>query len=135
MESEIKSYCREKGIGSESEFIRAAIVSYIAGEIKDNDFILSEVMKINSRLQHIEDVLTAMHQYNRFTHIDLLMYNAEIDDAMKEAANKSAVLRHKKVEDAYHESLYRAPAVLERALHRMFTEDKETGKKDGPGRG
>jgi len=54
MEADIRSFCRDKGIESESELVRKAIAKYIYADYKDmtlNRHILNQIQEMLSRCQ------------------------------------------------------------------------------------
>ena len=56
MESDIRLYCRERGIESESELIRQAVVRYLDADYDDNSLKLSGLKDIRESVAQLRDI-------------------------------------------------------------------------------
>jgi metal-responsive CopG/Arc/MetJ family transcriptional regulator len=126
MERMLRSFCRDKGIESESELIRQAIVKYITPEnYQDETLKLKGLQDLHKLCEEIRDMVDILFSYTRLMHINLLAYNPEIDAALADAAFKSATARHERFFKSFQESLKNNPPFFERLLHSYFTEDQD----------
>jgi Arc/MetJ-type ribon-helix-helix transcriptional regulator len=125
MERRIREFCREKHIESESELIRQALAKYLTADYTDETLRLQGLKDLIKKTEEIRDMVDITFRYMRFTHINLLAYNAEIDAALADPAFKSAMIRHERVFKAFQESLKNDPPFFERLLHTYFTDDHE----------
>jgi hypothetical protein len=121
MEQDLRLFCREKGVESESELIRQAIARYIYEDYRDESLLLRGVKDLGEKLAELRDMLDLTFRYARLAHINLLAYNPEIDSELSGAAFSSAMNRHAKFFSAFQESLKTDPPFFERLLHRYFT--------------
>ena len=121
LEEDIRSYCREKGIESESELIRQAIVKYIDGEYDDDTLKLSGLKDIKESLAQIRDMISVLFSYQQLMHLNLLAYHPEIDGELKDAALTSAQNRHEKFFASFRERLRDNPPFFEELLHKYVT--------------
>ena len=126
MESDMRSYCRDKGIESESELVRQAIAKYIYADYKDETLKLQGLKHIEEKLAELRDMIDVIFKYIRLMHINTLAYHPEIDPGLADAAFLSATIRHNKFFDALQDSLKSDPPFFERLLHKYFT-----GESDG----
>ena len=126
LESDMRSFCRDKGIESESELIRQAIAKYIYADYKDETLKLQGLKNIEEKLAELRDMMDITFKYIRVMHINLLAYHPEIDPsdtALVEAAFLSATIRHNKFFEAFQDSLKNDPPFFERLLHKYYTGD------------
>ena len=121
MEEDIRSYCREKGIESESELIRQAIVSYIDRDYNDNTLKLIGLKDIRESLGQIRDMLSVLYSYQNMMHLNLLAYHPEIAEELKNAAYSSAQNRLDKFFVSFRERLRDDPPFFEKLLHTYIT--------------
>ncbi|MDR1909495.1 MAG: ribbon-helix-helix domain-containing protein [Spirochaetaceae bacterium] len=126
MLADIKTYCRDKGLESESELIRHAITRYIYADYRDETLKLQGLGDMRKKMDELGDMLDITFRYLRLMHINLLAYNAEIDQDLADAALKSASARHDTFFRAFQESLKNDPPFFERLLHTYFS-----GEPDG----
>ena len=127
MEKDIRLYCRDRGIESESELVREAVAKYIYADYKDETLKLQGIDDLRRRIEEIRDMMELSFKYIRLMHINMLAYNPEIDPEMADAAFKSSTTRHAKFFDAFQDSLRNDPPFFERLLHKYYT----TGANDG----
>lgn len=124
LEKDLRFYCRDMGIESESELIRQAIAKYIyRGDYGDETLKLKGIEELRNKTEEIRDMLDLFYKYLRLMHINLLAYNAEIDSGLAEAALKSATMRHNKFFEAFSDSLKNDPPFFERLLHKYYSGD------------
>jgi metal-responsive CopG/Arc/MetJ family transcriptional regulator len=129
LERDMKSFCREKGIESESELVRQAIAKYIAGDYSDETFRLAAMSEALKKIAELKDMIDILFRYLRLMHINTLTYHAELDgDELKNAAFNSAQRRHDRFFTAFQDSLKNDPPFFERLLHTYFS-----GETDGQG--
>ena len=121
MEEDIRSYCREKGIESESELIRQAIVSYIDRDYNDNTLKLIGLKDIRESLEQIRDMLSVLYSYQNMMHLNLLAYHPEIAEELKKPAYSSAQNRLDKFFASFRERLKDDPPFFEKLLHAYIT--------------
>jgi hypothetical protein len=122
MEVDMRSFCRDNGIESESELIRQAIAKYIYADYKDETLKLQGLKKIEDNITELRDMLNILFIYVETMHTNLLAYNPEIDPALIDAAYASATTRHDKFFNAFQNRLKNAPPFFERVLHKYFSE-------------
>jgi Arc/MetJ-type ribon-helix-helix transcriptional regulator len=123
MEKDIRSFCRDKGVESESELIRQAVAGYIYADYADETLKLQGLKEIREKIAELRDILDLTFRYIRLMHINLLAYHAEIDSGLSGAALKSATDRHARFFSSFQESLKSDPPFFERLLHRYFDGD------------
>jgi len=126
MDRDIRAFCRESKIESESEFIRQAIVECISNYYSDNTFKLLGLKEIKGRLSNLKDMLSILFSYCHQMHLSLLAYHAPLDDSVKDAALKSAQARLDKFFEAFQKRVMDDPPFFERLLH-----DFVSGSLDG----
>ncbi|MDR1389520.1 MAG: hypothetical protein LBJ31_06030 [Treponema sp.] len=126
MEADLKQYCRERGIESESELIRQAIVKYLDSSYDDNSLKFSALKDIRETVETLRDMIRVLYGYQRMMHINLLAYQGEIAEEYKAAAQSSATARHEKFEAGFRRSLRNDPPFFEKLLHGYVT-----GELDG----
>jgi hypothetical protein len=125
MEADLRAYCRDKGVESESELIRQAVGKYIYADYRDDTLKLQGLAGALRLLEELRDMNELFYRYLRFTHINLLAYHPEIDPSLAEAAFKSATARHEKVFNAFRNSLKNDPPFFERLLHTYYKETSD----------
>jgi hypothetical protein len=129
MEKDLRSFCRDKGVESESELVRQAIAGYIYADYRDETLKLQGLKDIREKIAGLHDMFDILFRYVRLMHINMLAYNAEIDPELSAAALKSATDRHARFFSSFQESLKSDPPFFERLLHRYFTDtDTEHGQ-------
>jgi Arc/MetJ-type ribon-helix-helix transcriptional regulator len=122
LEKEMREYCREKHIESESELIRQAIARYITPEdYRDETLKLQGLRDLRKLCEEIRDMLSVTFSYLKLMHTSLLAYNPEIDGELADAAFKSAAMRHGRFFRSFQESLKQDPPFFEHLLHTYFT--------------
>jgi len=123
MEVDMRSFCRDKGIKSESELIRQAIAKYIYADFKDETLKLQGLKKIEEKITELKDMLDITFKYLRLMHINTLAYHPEIDTQFADAAFASANNRHDKFFNVFQDGLKNDPPFFERLLHKYFSGD------------
>jgi metal-responsive CopG/Arc/MetJ family transcriptional regulator len=126
MEADIRLYCRERGVESESELIRQAIVKYLDSDYDDNSLKLSGLKTITEGISRLQDTMAIMFKYCYLMHMNLLAYHPEIAEEYKDAAVSSASTRHSMFFEYFREHLADDPPFFEKLLHRYVT-----GEADG----
>jgi hypothetical protein len=126
LEADMRTYCRDKGIDSESELVRNAIAKYIYADYEDETLKLQALKSLQGKINEVRDMIEISFNYMRAMHIATLAYHPEIDEKLSDAAFASATNRHKKFFDAFQESLKSNPPFFERLLHKYFS-----GANDG----
>ena len=125
MEKDIRSFCRQRNIESESELIRQAIARFIYPDYSDETMKLQGLKTLREKIEELRDMIDILFRYTRLMHINLLAYNAELDTDLADPALKSATVRHARFFDAFQDSLKNDPPFFERLLHKYF------GDRDG----
>jgi hypothetical protein len=125
MEKDLRAFCRDKGIESESELIRQAVAAYIYADYADETLKLQGLKDIREQITELRDMLDLTFRYIRLAHINLLAYHPEIDPALSGAAFTSAQARHTRFFSSFQESLKGDPPFFERLLHRYFSGEGE----------
>jgi hypothetical protein len=125
MEKDMRSFCREKGIESENELVRQAIVKYIDGEYDDETLKLSGLKDIKESISQLKDMISVLFSYQHLMHLNLLAYFPEIDESIKDAALSSATVRHERFYAGFQDRLRNDPPFFERLLHKFVTGDLE----------
>jgi hypothetical protein len=123
MSADMRTFCRDKGIESESELIRQAIAHYIYADYKDETLKLQGLKQIREQIIELRDMVEILFNYIRIMHINILAYSPEIDAKLADAAFASATNRHNKFFDAFQDSLKNNPALFERLLHKFYSGD------------
>jgi hypothetical protein len=119
----MKSFCRDKGVESESELIRQAISKYIYYDYTDETLKIQVLKKKMLKIDELKDMVNILFSYLIFMHKNLLAYHAEIDSEYVESAFISSSNRHDKFFNAFQNSLKNEPAFFEKLLHKFYTED------------
>lgn len=122
MEADLRAYCRDKGVKSESELVRQAIAKYIYADYQDDTLKLQGIAGVQKTLEELRDMHDVFFRYARLMHINLLACHPEIDPALAGPAFKSATERHEKVFNSFRNSLKNDPSFFERLLHAFFKE-------------
>jgi hypothetical protein len=122
MEADLSSYCRDKGIESESELIRQAIAKYIYADYTDETLKLQGLKTLEAKINELRDMVDILFRYIRLMHTNLLSYHAEIESEYKDAAFESATRRHDKFFEAFTNSLKNDPPFFEHLLHKYYSE-------------
>ena len=128
MEADMRSYCRDRGIESESELVRQAIAKYIYSDYKDETLKLQGLKQAQESLAELKDMVDITFKYARLMHINILAYHPEIDPKntdLVEAAFASANFRHDKFFNSFQDSLKNDPPFFERLLHKYYTEGSD----------
>jgi len=123
METDMRSFCRDKNIESEAELIRQAIAHYIYADYKDETLKLQGLKQMQDQITELRDMIEIFFNYVRLMHINILAYSPEIDAKLADAAFASATGRHNKFWDAFQDGLKNNPSFFERLLHRFYTEE------------
>jgi len=123
MRADMRSFCRDKGIESESELVRQAIAKYIYADYKDETLKLQGLKQTHETLAELKDMLDITFKYIRLMHINNLAYHPEIDTQFADAAFASANNRHDKFFNVFQDSLKNDPPFFERMLHKFYSEE------------
>jgi len=123
MEADMRSFCRDKGIESESELVRQAIAKYIYADYKDETLKLQGLKQTQETLAELKDMIDITFKYLRLMHINILAYHPEIDARLADAAFASANVRHDKFFNVFQDSLKNDPPFFERLLHKYYSEE------------
>ena len=123
LEKDIREYCRDNKIESESELIRKSIADYIYNDYSDNSLKLQGLKTLQNRVEELRDMINVLFKYTSLMHMNLLGYFPELDEDIVDAAFKSANMRHNKFFDAFQDSFRMEPSFFERILHKYYTED------------
>lgn len=126
MEEDIRRYCRENGVESESELIRQAIVSFLDRGHSDTALKLEGLKDIRESLRRLGDMMNILFTYVHLMHLNILAYHPEIEASLKEAALSSAKGRAGKFFSGFQEQLRDDPSFFEKLLHSYVT-----GELDG----
>lgn len=121
MENDIRSYCREKGIENESELIRQAVAKYLDSDYDDNTLKLLGLKDIRESVARLHDMVSVLFSYIHLSNLNTLAYHPEIAPELKDAAMKSATLRHDKFFAGFQERLKEDAPFFERLLHIYVT--------------
>jgi len=123
MEADMRSFCRDKGIESESELVRQAIAKYIYADYKDETLKLQGLKQTQEKIAELRDMVQIIFSYLRLMHINILAYHPEIDTQFADAAFASANNRHDKFFNVFQDSLKNDPPFFERLLHKFYSGD------------
>ena len=118
---DMRLYCRENGIKSESELVRQAVVAYIDKDYSDSTLKLSGIKNIKDSLSQIRDMLSVLFSYLNMMHQNLLAYHAPIEEEHREAAYKSSQARLDKFGESFRARLKDDPPFFEKLLHKFVT--------------
>jgi hypothetical protein len=122
MEADMRSFCRDKNIESESELVRQAIAKYIYADYKDETLKLQGLKQMKEELTELKDMLDVTFKYIRLMHISTLAYHPDISQFADEAF-ASATARHDKFFNSFQASLKNDPPFFERLLHKYYSEE------------
>jgi len=122
LRADMRSFCRDKNIESESELIRQAVANLIYSDYTDESLKLQGMKKIQEQIIELRDMLDIIFKYLVRFHISMLAYHPEIDGQLADAAYLSAVHRHDKFFNALQESLRNDPPLFEKLLSRYYSE-------------
>jgi len=125
LEIDMRSFCRDKGIESESELVRQAIASYIYTDYKDETLKLQGLKLVQEKVTELRDMLEITFSYIQIMHKDNLAYHPDIDTHFAEAAFNSANNRYSKLFNVFQDSLKNNPPLFERLLHKYYTEESD----------
>jgi len=123
MEADMRTYCRDKNIESESELVRQAVARYIYADYKDETLKLQGLKQMREQITELRDMADIFFNYVRIMHINILAYLPEIDAKLADAAFASATNRHNKFFDAFQDTLRNNPPFFERLLHKYYSGD------------
>jgi len=123
METDMRTFCRDKGVESESELIRQAIAQYIYADYKDETLKLQGLKQMREQITELRDMVDIFFNYVRLMHINILSYLPEIDTKLTDAAFTSATNRHNKFWNVLQDSLKNNPSFFERLLHKFYSGD------------
>jgi hypothetical protein len=121
LEKDMSSFCRDKGIASESELIREAISKYIYADYQDETLKLQVLDTLRKQVEELRDMFELSFKYMRLMHINQLSYHAEIDLSLTDAAFESVNIRHNRFFEVFQDSLRNDPPFFERLLHKYYT--------------
>jgi Arc/MetJ-type ribon-helix-helix transcriptional regulator len=122
MGKDLRRYCADRGIESQSELVRQAIAKYIYADYRDETLKLQGISELKKSVEQVRDMLDVLFKYSRTANINVLAYHPEIDENLADAAFRSAVTRHKKMFEAFQDSLRNDPPFFEMLLHRYYQE-------------
>jgi len=125
MKADMRSFCRDKGIDSESELVRQAVAQYIYADYSDETLKLQGLRHLREQAAELRDMLDITFNYIRLMHVSTLAYHPAIDPALADAAFSSANDRHNKFFEAFQESLKNNPPFFERILHTFYSEKND----------
>jgi hypothetical protein len=123
LETDMRSYCRGKGVESENELIRQAVGKYIYADYKDETLKLQGIKKLQDKIDRQRDMIEIIFKYLVKMHVNTLAYHPELDETVKKSALASAVARHDKFSASFQDDLKNDPPFLERLLHSFYSED------------
>ena len=118
---DMRAYCREHGIKSESELIRQAVVHYMDRDGSDGTLRLSALKDIKSGLSQALDTISVLFTYLHNMHGNLLAYLSEIPAEFKDAAYASSRQRLERFFASFQERLREDSSFFEKVLHRYVT--------------
>ena len=125
LESDMRSFQRDKNIESENELIRQAIGNFIYSDYSDETLKLQGMKKIGDQITELRDMIDIVFKYMVRFHISMLVYHPEIDPQLVDAAYQSAMHRHEKFFNSLQASLKNDPPLFERLLHKYYSEKKD----------
>jgi hypothetical protein len=123
LELDMRSFCRDKKIESESELIRQAIANYIYADYSEDTLKLQGMKKIQEQITELKDMIDITFRYLTRFHISMLAYHPEIDPNLVEPAYQSAIARHEKFFNVFQDSFKNDPPFFERLLHKFYPEN------------
>jgi hypothetical protein len=121
LEVDMRSFCRNKNIESESELVRQAIANYIYADYSEDTLKLQGMKKIQDQITELKDMIDITFKYLTRFHISMLAYHPEIDPNLVDAAYQSAVARHEKFFKVFQDSQKNDPPFFERVLHTFIS--------------
>jgi len=125
METDIRSFMRDKNIESENELIRQAIGNFIYSDYADETLKLQGMKKIGEQITELRDMIDIVFKYMVRFHVSMLVYHPEIDGQFADAAYQSAMHRHEKFFNSLQASLKNDPPLFERLLHKYYSENND----------
>ncbi|MDR1362652.1 MAG: DUF6290 family protein [Spirochaetaceae bacterium] len=116
------SYCGENNIQNVSECIRQILISHIQKDIDDRNLTLRSLSNLHDKITKLDENEEILLNLILKLYQNLLAYQGEIPDEMKETAVKNAVRRYKKVMEAFKKSLRDNPEKFESMLADIIEE-------------
>jgi hypothetical protein len=123
LKADMRSFCRDKGIESESELIRQAVGKYIYADYEDETLKLQGIKQLQDKIAETRDMIEVLFNYLIKMHTNILAYLPELDASVKNSALASATNRHDKFFNFFQDSLKNDPPFFERLLHKFYSED------------
>jgi len=124
LEEDMRSFCRDKGIESESELVRQAIAKFIYGSYEDETFKLQGLKHLQEKVTELHDMMNILFSYIIKMNESNMAYHPEIDSSLKEAAYISARTRHDRFFNIFQDSLKNEPSFFERLLSKYYSDIK-----------
>ena len=121
MTNDIRAYCRDKGIESESELIRQAVAYYLEREYEEKTLELSALKDVRNNIHQLKDMMSVLFSYIDLMHFNILAYHPELDEQVKEAATSSAKFRLDKFFTLFQRRLRDDPPLFEKLLHKYVS--------------
>jgi metal-responsive CopG/Arc/MetJ family transcriptional regulator len=122
-DDKLRAYKRERGIESESELIRQAVIKYIEPDYGEETLKLSGIKDIQKDIRRLNDMLSLMFIYMRKMNESFFAYHPEIDDTLKSAALQSAKIRNDRFFESFKMNIQQDSSFFEQLLHTYFTEN------------
>jgi hypothetical protein len=121
IQRDMRSFCRDKGIESESELVRQAIAKYIYADYEDETLKLQGLKKLEDKQMEIRDMINILFNYIKWMHVNILAYHPELDKSFSDAAFNSANFRHDKFFNVFQDALINDPPLFERLLSKYYS--------------
>jgi Arc/MetJ-type ribon-helix-helix transcriptional regulator len=112
----LDGYCDENNVENISEAVRQILLSRIQKDIDDKNLTLQSLSALHDRITKLYENDEVLLNLIVKLYQNLLVYQAEIPEEMKEAAVKSGVRRFKKFMEAVKKGLRENPEKFESML-------------------
>jgi hypothetical protein len=122
LETDMRSFCRDRHIESESELVRQAVGKYIYADYKDETLKLQGIKLLQDKTDRLRDMIEIIFKYLVKMHVNILAYHPELDHNVKTSALSSAAARHDKFFASLQGDFKNDPPFFEKLLHSFYSE-------------
>lgn len=112
----LEEYRSENGIENRSECIRQILMSHIQKETDDKNLTLQSLSTLHDRLTKSLENEEILLNLILKTYQNLLVYQVEIPEEMKETAARNGLRKYRKLMEAFKKSLKENPERFESLL-------------------
>jgi hypothetical protein len=117
----LKSYMAGKGIDSQSELIRQAILDFIGRDANDSTLQLQASRRLEKEVRELRDMVDVLFRFVCYANVNMLGYHPEIPEEMAASAFDDAKRRHDTFFRSFQKTLEADPSFFERLLHNYYS--------------